>query len=79
MFKQIGNCCALNCYVENLDNEAKDSSFKKIVKKRLESITKLCENEETKNLAENALKKCEQCNYKNPSVFAYLDKNGIKF
>ena len=78
-FKEIRNFCALNCYLENINKEPKDNSYKKTIKEKLEAIARFCEDEKTKSLAENALEKCEQCNYKNPGVFDYLDRQEIRF
>lgn len=78
-FKRAGEYCNY-CYLDNLGRiDKKENKFKKSAKNSLENIIEFNGDKKNREMVEEALKKCEKCDYTNNEVFQYLESKDIKF
>ncbi len=76
-FKKAGNFCDY-CFLSYgpLEIEKRKKS-RGLAKRNLDKIIELCKDEDKKNMAKEAIKICENCNYKDPKIKNYLESHGI--
>jgi len=74
LFDKAGTQCGY-CFLSN-DNKEERKSYKSYVKEILKSLSNICTNTQ-QGIIEEALKICNNCDYKNPNVFHFLERKKI--
>jgi len=74
MFRYIGENCNY-CFLDEKNRKA----YQEIIIHSLAQIMEETKNKEIKSLVESVSKICSTCNYKDPKIFQFLEKKGIKF
>lgn len=76
-FRRIGNNCNYCFLYDENGKVEKRLHHKSLVKKDLESVFFSSTNNQ-QEIVKEALQICEKCDYKNPSVFHFLEENDIR-
>jgi len=75
LFKQAAEYCNY-CFL-NGENRI---NFQSLANNSLAQIIDSCDEEsKDRMLAEQAIKICRNCDYRDPKIFQYLERSGIKF